>query len=102
MMENLYLFMSTSKVHTFYMEKQSEIHPGKSTHQIKPLSDTRWACRFFSVEAVCSTFDVIVATLQYIADDGDKHKAIEARGSLLQIQTFKFLITLILFWRILP
>ena len=102
MMEKLYVFMSTSKVHTVYMEKQSELHPGKPTHQIKPLSDTRWAnCRFFSVEAVCSTFDVIVATLQYIADDGDKHKAIEARGILLQIQTFKFLITLILFWRIL-
>ena len=101
MMEKLYVFVSTSKVHKVYMEKQSELYPSKAAHQLKPLSDTRWACRFFSVEAVYSTFDAIVATLEYVGNDDDKNKAIEAKGILLQIQTFKFLITLILFWRIL-
>ena len=42
-----------------------------------------------------------MAALQYVGNDDDKNKAIEAKGILLQIQTFKFLITLILFWRIL-
>ena len=101
MMEKLYVFVSTSKVHKAYMEKQSELYPSKPPHQLKPLSDTLWACRLFSVEAVCSTFDAIVAALQYVGNDDDKNKAIEAKGILLLIQTYKFLITLILIWRIL-
>ena len=101
LMETLYVFISTSKAHTVYIQQQNVLHPDKPIHQLQKLSDTRWTCRFFAVEAVCSTFDAILATLQCLVEGDDKVKAVEAKGILLQIQCFKFLITLIMFWRIL-
>ena len=62
------------------------LHPSKPVHQLQRLSDTRWACRYFAVEAVCSTYDVILATPQVIADGEDRLKATEATGILFQIR----------------
>ena len=101
LLEMLYVFMSTSKAHTIYIQQQSILHPGKPVHQLQRLSDTRWACRFNAVDAVCSTFDAILSSLQSIMDNNDKVKAVEASGIYTQIHSFKFLTTLVLFWRIL-
>ena len=101
LMEILYVFISTSKAHTVYMQQQNALHPDKPKHQLQKLSDTRWTCRFAAVEAVCSTFDAVLATLQCLVEGDDKVKAVEAKGILLQIRCFKFLITLIMFWRLL-
>ena len=100
-METLNVFVSSTKVHAVYTHQQSLLHPNKPVHQLQHLSDTRWACRYLAVEAVCSTYDVILATLQVIVDGEDRLKGIEATGTLLQIRSFKFLIALVLFWRIL-
>ena len=56
---------------------------------------------YFAVEAVCSTYDVILVTLQATVDGEHRVKATEATGILSQVQSFKFLIALVLFWRIL-
>ena len=101
LLEMLYVFISTSKAHTIYIQQQSALHPGKPIRQLQRLSDTRWACRFYAVDAVCSTFDAILGSLQSIMDGRDKGKATEACGIYMQIHSFKFLTTLILFWRIL-
>ena len=93
--------MSASKAHTVYIQQQSILHPKKPVHQLQCLSDTQWACRFYAVDAICSTFDAILTTLQCIMDGSDKMKATEASGIFLQIHNFKFLMTLIIFWRIL-
>ena len=92
----LYVFMSTSKAHTIYIQQQSILHPGKPVHQLQQLSDTRWACRFNAVDAVCSTFDAILSSLQSIMDSSDKVKAVEASAIYTQIHSFKFLTTLVL------
>ena len=55
----------------------------------------------FAVEAVCITYDVILVTLQAIVDSEDRVKATKATGILSQVRSFKFLIALVLFWRIL-
>ena len=34
LLEMLYVFMSTSKAHTIYMQQQSILHPGKPVHQL--------------------------------------------------------------------
>ena len=101
LMETLYVFMSTSKVHPLYLQKQSELYPTKQVRQLQRLSDTRWACRYLAVDAVCSTFGSILATLQTVVDGEDRAKAVEARGILLQVRTFKFLLLLIIFWQLL-
>ena len=45
------------------MEKQKELKPGKQLRRLQKLSDTRWACRRGSVNAICCTYDAVVATL---------------------------------------
>ena len=39
--------------------------------------------------------------MQIITEGDDRAKAVEAKGILLQVKSFKFLVTLVLFWRIL-
>ena len=93
--------MSTAKAHVVYLEMQNRLHPGKQTRQLQRLSDTRWACRYLSLDVIASTFDSILATLESIAESDDKAKAIEATGLLNQIGCFKFVSCLIMFWRIM-
>ena len=84
-----------------YIQQQNSLHPDKPVHQLQKLSDTRWTCRFAAIEVVCTTFDAILATLQSLVQGDDKLKAVEAKEILLQIQCFKFLITLIIFCHLL-
>ena len=48
-----------------------------------------------------STYNAVLATLQIIIEGDDRAKAVEAEGILLQVKSYKFLVTLLLFWRIL-
>ena len=101
LMETLYVFMSSSKSHDVYLQKQNELHPSKQLRRLQRLSDTRWACRFFAIDAVCCTFDSLLAALEAITEWENREKAVEAKGILLQVKSFKFLILLIIFSRIL-
>ena len=38
-------------------------------------------------DAVCCTFDAVLATLEEIAEGEDKSRAVEATGILAQVQT---------------
>ena len=101
LVQALYVFMSTSKTHAIYLEKQAELHKEKQPRQLQRLSDTRWACRYFALDAIASTFDSILATLESIAEGHDKPKAVEATGILVQVHSLKFLACLVIFLRIL-
>ena len=101
LMETLYVFMSSSKSHDIYLQKQNELHPSKQLRRLQRLSDTRWACRYFAVDAVCCTFDSLLAALEAITEWENREKAVEAKGILLQVRSFKFLILLVIFSRIL-
>ena len=81
-MELLHVFMSSSKVHQLYLKKQVELHPTKQTRRLQQLCDTRWACRYFAIDAVCCTYDSVVATLEGVCIGADKSKVVEARGIL--------------------
>ena len=98
LLEALYVFISTAKVH---VKKQQLLHPGKQPMELQRLSDTRWACSYATVNAVCYTFDSILLTVEQIADSRDVKKAIEARGLYHQLNSFSFIISLITFDRIL-
>ena len=50
---------------------------------------------------MCYTFDAILATLEDMGEDSDGMKAAQATGLLLQIKTFRFLLSLITFDKIL-
>lgn len=64
LLEALYVFISTSKAHTVFVAKQKELHPEKQVHQLQKLSDTCWACRHGAVNAICCTYDSLLATLE--------------------------------------
>ena len=76
------------------------MHPGQPTRELQHLSDTRWACRYFAIDAICSTYDVVLSSLEIITDGDDRIKVVEAKDRLHQTKSFKFLILLILFRRI--
>ena len=101
LVQSLYVFMSSSKAHVIYLEMQNQLHPDKQTRQLQRLSDTRWACRYLSLDVIATTFDSILATLDSIAEGNDKPKAIEATGLLHQIHSFKFISCLVIFLRIM-
>ena len=101
LLQALYVFISSSKAHTLFIKNQNELHPTEPKLELKRLSDTRWACRYMAVDTISRRFDVVLATLEDVADSDDHNKAIEARGLLLQIQSFCFILTLIIFDRVL-
>ena len=79
-----------------YVSQQSALYPGKTIRQLQRLSDTRWACR---QSAVSTIFDAVVAALMKITDDNDGSRAAEARGLLLQVESFKFILLLIILFQ---
>ena len=98
---NIYVFLSSSKCHAIYVSEQSVLYPGKSIRQLQRLSDTRWACRQSAISTICYTFDAVVATLIKKTDDSDGSRAAEARGLLLQVKSFRFILLLVIFDRLL-
>lgn len=101
LLESLYVFLSTTKAHVIFQQKQKEMHPDKQPRELQRLSDTRWACRYNTVNAICHTLDAILATLEDISEDSDGAKATQAIGLLLQVKSFKFLVCLVIFDKVL-
>ncbi len=102
LMEALYVFMATSKAHVIFVEIQKKEHPDKQPLELQKLSDTRWACRYASINAICRTYDCLLLTLEAISTSSDHSKAVVAKGLLYQIKSFTFIISLVMFDRILP
>ena len=61
------------------------MHPDKPVRKLQSLSDTRWACRYTANDAISSTYDVVLSSLEIITDGDDRVKAVEAEGLLHQI-----------------
>ena len=101
LLESLYVFLSSTKAHVIFVRQQTELHPDKAKRELVRLSDTRWACRYISVNTVCHTFDAVLATLTEIADGDDAGKAVSARGLLSQVKCFSFILILVIFDRVL-
>ena len=60
--------LSASNAHELFIQQQAEVHPKKQPRELQRLSETRWACRYLSLDSVFSTFDAIIFTLQLIGD----------------------------------
>ena len=101
LLEVLYVFVSTSKIHVIFKEKQLLCHPNKQPVELQQLSDTRWVCRYAAVNTICCTYDTLLLTIKQVAESSDPQKAIEARGLLHQVKAFSFIISLVMFDRIL-
>ena len=78
------------------LRKQTELGSHREV-RLKKLSDTRWACRYASIKVVTTTFTAVLATLEEISEGGDQDRIVEARGILLQVRSFQFVLCLVLF-----
>ena len=57
LLEVLYVFVSSSKIHVLFMNKQHQCNPHKQPLELQKLSDTHWVCMYAAVNAVCRTYD---------------------------------------------
>ena len=73
----------------------------KQIRHLQRLSDTRWACRADAVATVCYTYDAILLTLTEFIATNSGSRVSEARGILLQVKSFRFLLCLITFDQVL-
>ena len=69
-----------SKVHVIFIEKQKHLYLGKQPLELQKLSDTRWACCYAAVNAICHTFDSVLLTFEKVSESQDAQKSIEAKG----------------------
>ena len=72
------------------------------------LTNSLYNCKSFvildghgSVNATCRTYDSLLTTLEDIGDGSDHIKAIEAKGLYYQVANFSFIVSLVMFDRIL-
>jgi len=98
LLESLYVFISSTKTHVLFLQKQTELYPTQPKRELKRLSDTRWVCRYAAVDTMCRTFNALI---EEIVGGEDHEKAVQASGLLLQVKSFSFLLLLIIFDRIL-
>ena len=101
LLEALYVFVSSSKVHVLFTEKQQQLHPNKRIMELQKLSDTRWACRYAAVNAVCQTYDSLLLTFEEIAESSDYSQVVQAKGLYHQLKSFTFILLLAVFDKIL-
>ena len=100
LVQNIYVFLSSSKCHAIHVSSSLYSIQESLIRQLQRLWDTRSACRQSAISTICYTFDV-VATLIKITDDGDGSREAEARGLLLQVKSFKSILLLVSFDRLL-
>ena len=94
LIEVLYVFLSRSVTHAIFLRKQSELHPDKQYRQLQTIRHPL-VLQVLSRDAVCSTFDAVLATLEEIANGEDRSRAVEATGIWTQVQTLRFLVSII-------
>ena len=90
--QSLYEFFSaSSKRHTIFMKAQEEINiPHPVT--LKRLSDTRWSCRVDSLRAIKASLSALINALEIVIEEEKNGKvACEARGLLMHIKKFEFI-----------
>ena len=92
--EQLYKFFANPGAHDIFLSMQKTL--GLKAREIGQLSDTRWACRWKSVEAVKINFAAILKSLQAVSDPVFPCSA-EAAGLALHIQKTEFLVALLVF-----
>ena len=92
--QQLYTFFANPGTHNMLVSMQNSL--GLKAREIGQLSNTRWACRWKSVDAIKTNYTAIVNTLVELSDPIATSSA-EAAGLGQHIQTAKFMLALFIF-----
>ena len=95
LLQAVYVFVSCSKVNIVYEKAQAHHRPGKQLRRLKRLIETCWSCNYDAIQAIKETFGALLSTLQFVSDS-DYDSSVEAKGLLLQVDSFKFVVCLIM------
>ena len=74
LVQALHVFLSSSKAYNIYIQKQKSQYPDKEVWQLQRLIDTRWSCCYNAINAICCTFDSVIAALEDISGEKDKDR----------------------------
>ena len=92
----LYVFISGSAIHDKFISFQKEAAVGRhKAIELKRLCETRWACQSSAIDSVYNIFTFILKTLKWACKQGGS-RSIEARGLLLQVKEFDFILLLVI------
>ena len=69
---------------------------------IPQQSDTRWLCKYAGVHYLNCRLSSVIADLTKLTQSNSKKEASEAKGLLLQLQSFDVIFTLTLMEDLLP
>ena len=89
--------MSSGKLTAIFETVQAELIPDRQLHRLKRLVETRWVCRHEAIRTVKEAIGPIRVTLQLIDNGDNRDRAVEARGLLLQVKSFSFILCLLTF-----
>lgn len=93
-LEALYVHFSSPGNHNALINIQKEL--GISKTELSRLSNTRWSCRSANCQAVKKSFPAIIDALQLEIQQNSNKNAVEAVGLLSNMQSPKFLVSLII------
>lgn len=100
MLERLYVYLSGSHVHKKFVDVQKEMFPDTPPRELQRLSDTRWACRYYSCRNMRDRLQAILQVLEDISEERHADRAVDARGLLGQLN-FPFVVLLSIFCTLL-
>ncbi|XP_054259802.1 zinc finger MYM-type protein 1-like [Macrosteles quadrilineatus] len=95
LLEAIYAFQSSStlrhKLFIFFKETKT----GKKSITVPQHSDTRWVAKYKGVEFFKNNLDSVINALKKCTESSKPREAAEARGLLIQIQSFNVTFTLV-------
>ena len=83
------------------LKSKKKQYPDKKPLELQKLSDTQWSCQYASINAICCRYNCLLLTLKEILTSLDHKREVEAKVLLNQIQSFSFIISLVMFHCIL-
>lgn len=94
LLQSLYVFTSSSYVHSKWLAVQKDMYG--NTRELQQLSETRWACQFVAIRNIMDRLPALKQVLQELAQESRGERSSEARGFLAQID-LEFVMHLVAF-----
>ena len=105
LLEAIYAFQAVSTVrHKAFIYSQKELNSDEIGHIGKKMpqqSDTRWVCKYVGVQYFKQHYASVSSTLQQLTESHNRKEAAEARGLLVQFNSFVVIFYLNLFDKLL-
>lgn len=102
LLEAVYVFMSSGVSHPVFIKTQKKLYPNRRPLELKRLIETRWSCRYESIETLLKTYSAVLDTLAEVRDTHHSpERSALATGYLLKLESFHFVLMLVIMERLM-